>query len=305
MTDVLKQLRVASFRGIIFPIVARTFGFQQAQTEHRFIFKDDQLIEALGRQNPTFRYTIPFREDIFASPWNGANLFTRVYPLFLEACRDRSNGDLRDPIHGQQQVKCSSLQETIDVNRRDGVDVDVDFIFSPNQDAVASSLGSEITTIEGSKALARDFDADVATIDFPPQEPAPQATLDPFTLITSVANQLETNGNKIQAALSDVGFRAERAIDSIDRLKDPKLSPTRQTGRRLIAAQRRAQETFGAAGPRRVLRVHTVQGNIGVIALAGNLGNKPQEFLAINPGLARSPQVKKGKQVRFFAEVNA
>ena len=99
MTDILKSLQRASWREIEFPVMqVRDFGFQHDQAQHRYLFLDAQLIESLGRKNPTYKYIIPFREDIAKGPW--ANLFTQVYPDFLDACQDSSRGVLVDPAHG-------------------------------------------------------------------------------------------------------------------------------------------------------------------------------------------------------------
>jgi prophage DNA circulation protein len=306
MTDVMLSMRRASWREIEFPITAtREFSFSHEQERHRYIFRDQQLVESLGRDNPIYSYQIPFREDIAKGPW--ANLFTEVYPLFLAACLDRSAGVLEDPIHGSIRAKCVSLRESLDVAKRDGVDVFAEFILAPTVEDILQDLGANIATIEGAKGVAGLFDREASKLDdatrqaiLDRQSGAPETTLDIFDAISSIGNRTEAAANKIVAQMHDTAFRMEKTADTIDRLKNPKLAPLRQAAKRLqFASIRLADE---ATTPPRPTEVVKLAQDITLIALAGLYGIAVRDFIRLNPMLARSPIVRAGTFVKRYAE---
>lgn len=308
MTDILAQLHDASWRGIAFPVMNRDFGFQQSHEEHRFIFRDEQLIESLGSQNPTYRYSIPFREDIVKGPFK--NLFVSVYPDFLQACLDRTNGILDDPFHGPVQAKVVSLAEHADVDRRDGIDVDVEWITSPDEDFDRQELGTLISTLQGAHHTQDYLDQQAAQLDAATKQKiadfnkgSENGKLNPLDVATGAFNQVEVAGNKYQASLGDVAFRAEKLDDSLRRLQRPDLHPTRMAARRLQLAAidlARAQALQPQARGRRIA-IYQTPASIGKLALAGKLHNSIQDLIKLNPGLARGTTVDGGTQVAYYS----
>lgn len=298
MTDVLVQMQRTAWRFIEFPITSRKYGFQQEQAKHRYIFRDQQLIESLGAENPTYRYAIPFREDISKGPYK--NLFTSVYPDFLDACIDRTRGVLSDPVHGEVFVKCVSLAEDLDVNKRDGIDVEVEYIISPLESELSQDLTTQIKTLQGTADDARRFDADIAKINWQ-QQPPPPATVSPLDFISGIGGQLEVAGGKVTSALADYSFRLEKTVDTIDRLKDPNLAPTRQQARRLQAAVLDLEDRVDITGVHPIARTTSVV-NRSFSATAALLGMSLQEFARLNPQFARQPFIKAGSVIRSFGD---
>ena len=294
MTDILKQLSPASWRGIAFPVSSREYGFRQEHGEHHFIFRDNELIESLGRKSPTYSYTIPFREDIVIGTW--ANLFTSVYPEFLQACLDRTEGILEDPVHGAVQVKVASLRETVDVNRRDGVDVQVEFVIAPDLEDIQGELGTVIVTLQGAEGQAGLFDQEASKVDWQ-QEPSPEPSNDIFDTVSSVGDQLTNVGNKVTANMANLAQKMEGAEQSIDNLKNPKLAPMRQQARRVRDAAEQLQNTTQA--PVNTTAYFETANEIGVIALAGTLKMAVKDFLALNPALASKRVVPRGVRVKY------
>jgi hypothetical protein len=302
VTDVLIQMIRASWRELEFPLTAREYGFQHEQAQHRFIFRDDQLIESLGRNNPTWRYTIPFREDVTGAGWE--HLFVGVYPDFLAACQDRSRGVLTDPVHGSQPAKCVSLRELVDVNKRDGIDVEVEFIFAPAEnDFSSSNLGTQIRTLQGAKDFALRFDTEVAKIDWKQTLP-PEPTINPLDLPAAFGDQLSVASGQISAAFGDAALRAERSADAIDKLKNPSLEPQRQQARRLREALLAIEDKTDPTGQRPLRKVTTTSGRTAS-ALASLLKMSLRDLYRLNPALARpenQPFVRAGIEVRVFAD---
>jgi hypothetical protein len=308
MPDMLAQLHDASWRGILFPFTGqREYGFQHEQERHRFVFKDEQLIESLGRENPTYRYVCPFREDLARAPW--VNLFSKVYPQFLQACLDRSNGILDDPIHGPVQCKVASMHEVLDVGKKDGIDVEVTFILSPDEDFNREEIGSELANLQTAQGYQDFFDREARKLDPATlaaiaalNKGSEKARVDPLTAATGALNQIEAMGNKAQAAVGDLAFKMNRFEESVGRLAHPNLTPIRMAARKLALAANdlSAQLLTGKGARPRPVRIYTVPSDSGVVALAAQLGMGLQEFLRLNPLAARQPKVTKGTQVSYY-----
>ena len=307
MTDVLRQLNDASWRGLAFPITAWDFGFSQDSEKHRFIFRDEELIESLGTTNPTYRYTIPFREDIVRGPF--VNLFTKAWPQFLALCLDRTKGILDDPFNGPVQCKVASLQATGDGDKRDGIDVQCDFITAPDEDFDRQDLGANLANIEGARGLQGFLDRETGKLDDATKKTlaklnksAEFGRLNPFDAATGAINQIEAGGNKIAAAFGDVAFRAGKLDDALRRNADPRTSPLRANARamQLAAMDLQKQAFVGNASRNKIVRIFTVQSAIGIVALASKLGMTVRDFIKLNPSIARSPLVPVGTQVAFY-----
>ncbi len=293
--SLIAQLPKASWRGIEFPVQGtRTFSFDHDDTKHRVIFRDDQLIESLGRQSPVYSYSIPFREDI-AKHWR--TLFTVFYARFLEACLDRSAGDLRDPIHGIVRAKCTSFSESLEVTKTDGVDVQVSFVKAPLQtDISPAETASVLRTLQSASNAAGAFDRQVKAVHFEQEQP-PEPVQNIFDSISAIGSQVQANRERIRSNLDDVAFRMEKTDAIIRDVKDPKLEPLRRQARRLNLASRRLHET--ATTPPTPSEVITTVSDIGLIALAASAGMTPAELIAQNPALARNPRVPRGTRVRI------
>lgn len=252
MTTIAEQLQPASWRGISFPFTgARDFGFQQEQASHRFIFRDQQLIESLGRQNPTFRYSIPFREGVRRPPWE--SLFTVVYPQFLDACQDRSAGELVDPVHGTFRVKCMSLRETLTTDATDGVDVTAEFVFAPEDgDSDPVQFAQLARTLDGLADSGVIFGAAVGNISdeqrklvdsLNQQSERPEKSL--AGIVRQAAGFVQQAKNRTRAQLNKASADMEVTRSEIEQAKDPELEPLRRDASRFSLASKNLAETAG------------------------------------------------------------
>jgi hypothetical protein len=309
MTDILSQLNDASFRGIVYPITAWDLGFTQDDEKHRFIFKDEQLIESLGTTNPTYRHSIPFREDIIRGPFK--NLFTKVWPQFREACMDRTKGILDDPFDGPVQVKVTSLQATGDPNKRDGIDVQVDYIIAPDEDFDRKDLGANLATVQGAVGMQGFLDRETGKLDQATKDAlaklnkdAEFGKLNPLDALTGAVNQVEAAGNKISATAGDLAFRAGKLDDALRRNADPRTSPLRANARATQLAFldiQRNSVVLGAGKKERKVRIFTVLASIGKMALASKLHMSVQDLIRLNPSVAQLPIVTPGTMIAYFA----
>ena len=310
LNDVLLQLPTFSWRGIECPITSRQANFSQSHAPQTFSYRDNAVIESLGAQNFQFSYTIPFRQDIAKGPYK--NLFVDVFPKFLAACRKRSPGTLNDPVLGEFRAKCVSMSTSLDVNKRDGVDVDVQFIQAPAIDEV-DALPAKIEGITDLDDMAGVLDANVDRADFTQseiegttgeiqtsnrQEEPPEAYQDLLGQLDGFGRQIERFGNKIDAGLSNVAFKLEKMEETISVLQNPKNWPLQRSSRRLRGAIANVALTVAYPG-KKVLR-HLVPFDISVSSLASNLGMDTGAFLALNPTVAINPMVPAGTEVSYL-----
>ncbi len=297
MTDILGQLQRASWRGIEFPISSREYGFQQEQSSIAFLFRDQQLVESLGKKNPTWRYTIPFREDIAKGPW--VNMFVSVYPRFLAACEDRTRAELIDPIHGFKPAKCVSLREVLSPQRRDGIDVEVEFIHAPPEEPEQAVRIAK--TLQGAVGVAGQLDKELKKVNRQFQKPPPEPKNSPLDALSSVTNQVSVGVDKIKATFADAAFRVEKSVDSLTALKSASVAPTMLQAKRLQFAILRLESETDPTGTKPLRRIST-RADYTVAALAMKLGMATQELIRLNPFLARTPLVKANTELRVFAE---
>jgi len=294
MTDVLKQLLIPSWRGQIFPCTGREYSFRHEHTKHRYVFVDDELVESLGLENPTYRYTIPAREDLARGPW--ANWFSRYYQDFLAACRDRSSDILIDPVHGEVQAKCASLSETLDVTKRDGVDLTVEFVYAP-EDVATVTADIQVTSVAGAEGMAFALDREIEKIDWQ-QEPPPEPTVDLFDAVRGVGDQIDLAGRRFAAQMANVSSKMEALSDRIDSLARPDLQSIRRQARRLALAAQRLNDQ--ATTPPNPTRVVVLVRDMGLIALSALYKMTVSDLQKLNPTLGRGPTVSANTPVRVY-----
>jgi hypothetical protein len=300
---ILSQLRNASWRGVEFPFTgSRDFSFQQEQAQHRFIFRDQQLIESLGRQNPTFRYTIPFRENIRRPPWR--NLFTVVYPQFLEACIDRTAGVLIDPVHGETRAKCVSLSESLSTGATDGVEVVAEFVFAPESpDDSTTQFANIAKPLEGAAASAVEFGAAVGALSDAERakvaslnQPSSRADVSVLNAARAAVGFVQRTKTQTRAQLQEASAQMEVTRKEIEEAKDPELEPLRRDASRNALASKRLAQSAGEP----VIPFTTIRPleEIGRMAFAVKHGVSIDRLLEFNPFLADLILIPAGTRVK-------
>jgi len=309
--DVFRNLPRVSWRGIIVPVTERRASFGQEIVKHKFAYRDDEIVEGLGRLNLRFEYTIPFRQDITKGPYE--NLFLEVYPKFLAACRDSSAGELTDPVLGTFDARCEQLNSISDVNRRDGDDVQVTFVQSPPIDELAAFTMATMSGFDGTVQQAKDFNTQVG--------PVPQAQLaalglgqysgqfDELTSSLNALDQLAGIGAQVQSVYVDrIAATVDRYTHAVNKVADvleqanellasPQNAPAIRNARRLVDALNRTKNQ--AIFPGRRIDTQVINQDMTVSALAQLLGITVAEFIVLNP-TAPLPLVLAGTTVSYF-----
>lgn len=296
MTDVLKGLQTASWRGLEFPIVSGEYGFTHEQVEQKYTFKDEALIESQGRKNQTFKYVIPFSENIAKGPFK--SLYVEAFPKFLNSCLDRSAGILETPDLGAFQAKCVEFTFSLDPDvHRDGVWATISWIHAPAQDDYVTDLAFLPPTLENVVSEAGALDQLLVGVNWQ-QEPVPEPTTDVFGAITGTLDQLNRNVNKIAATIQKGAFKLNKMNDSLDRLSDTRNSPVKRAVLNLQHSLLRTSRNLGRTDKR--IRKHVTSDAIGLTVLASQLQVTVADILTLNPDLAKRPRVAANTVVKYF-----
>lgn len=289
--DALSKLQVASFRGVKFPVVARSCEHLYENVEHGIQYRNGMFVDTTGGRNWQFRYTVPFRQGLAVGPWK--DLFTKGLPEFLRLYQEALEGDLIDPIHGTVRVRPGSWNENLDVARRDGIDVEVMFTESP---PIEQREGvNQIPSPASVDSAAGILDAKVETVDWQQQEP-PAPTVNPLDAIAGVGEQIDSETSRTAARMSGVSDRCNRVSAAAEKLEDgqSRSEVLIEASRLRISARRAADK---GAHPTRTAAKMVVRGTMSLATLAYTLGMTLEDLLRANPALASTPVVTPGTEV--------
>lgn len=290
MTDAFRQLPPFQWRGQKYPIVARSVSFTHENVQHKVQYRSNEFIEQTGPRSPTFSYTIPMRQDIAKGPYR--NLFSEGLPVLFRDTRNREAGPLIDPVYGQFTVVPTSFSDEADPNKRDGVDVKVEFLLQSdlNEDEQLQSPSlQDIATEAGA------LDGALLTGNWQ-QEPPPESMIDILSAINGLAFVGQRALDKTSAALNDLAFKLEKIENTVDRTTDPKNWPIKRDARRLRELVLRAS-IFGET-PLEPRKRSKTRARMTITAAAAKFGMTVEQFLSLNPQFARSPFVPAGATVR-------
>lgn len=277
--DVLSKLDPLVWRGIALPYVSRRVGFQHVNAEHKFNFAGE-AIEPTGPKAWTFEYTIPLRQSLSSTARYG-NLFGSIMPRLIAAMRNKSPGQLYDPVSGVfWRCVPATLSDETDPLKRDGTDITIAFVHAPETADVAAE--NEFTTRNDLESAAGSLDTEVEKVDWKQQEPPPQ-TVNPLQAIGGIADQLETGVNKNLNALEKVIAQTEDMEEQIEDLEEPKNFSLKRRARRTRALAFRVRQRHG--NPTQRIVTVTTRYTQTISEVASNLGMSVVDFLAINTDL--------------------
>lgn len=292
MSDVLTLLPPFEWRGKKYPVTSRSVSFAHESVQHKLQYRDGEIVEQTGARNPTFSYTIPMREDIARGPYK--HLFSEGLPSLFRDMRLRDQGPLTDPIYGHFTCVPTSFTEDSDPQKRDGVDVRVEFLLSPEVD---EDDQIQPPTLQDMVGEAGALDEEIKRVDWK-QEPPPEGTTDILSAINGALFAGQRAQEKVAASLHDVAFRCEKIEGTVDKLTDPKNWPLRAATRRLRDT---ALRVAGGDSPGQRRAPVRTRHRMPLSAVAASVGLTVEQLLILNPQLAASPMVPAGTEIRVPA----
>jgi hypothetical protein len=293
MSDQFKLLPAPSWRGIVFPVTQRSVTRAHDKVEHKIQYRNGFPIEMTGARNWTFEYTIPFREDISVKGYR--NLFTVTMPQLIEAFEDTEVGELVDPVYGVFRCVPDTWQDTSTAAIRDGTDVVVSFVHSPQPDDAALDIQTARSAEQAAIALGRELEA----TDWEDNEPPPPLDVSLLAQLSGFGEQLQRPLAQTNAQLNRAAYDLENIESTAEELENPQKSGIIRSSRRLRLATFRIQQR--AEDPLKSVRTLTTNAAKTTLSLANDVGMTLEAFLRINPKLAGFPIVPAGTVVRVNA----
>jgi hypothetical protein len=284
------------WRGTVYPVSARSVAFSHEGVQQKIQYRNGEFPEQLGARDLTFNYTIPMREDLAKGPYS--KMFTIGLSQLLADCYNKSEGPLIDPVYGEFTCVPTSFTDDLDVLKRDGTDIKVEFTQSPeflDEDPTFQPPGlSGVASAAGALevALSKAYWA---------QEPSPEGMTDILSAINGTMRQGLGAINKVSAMADDLIFKLEKIETTMNTVASPQNWPARNTVRRLRDLAVRLKLTDAANPTRKITQTVTTQRSTAS-QLAAWYGMSLTDFLKLNKSLAGSPSVPKGKTVNVYAK---
>jgi hypothetical protein len=300
MTDILSQLPYLQYDGVIVPCEQNDLSFQHGLARHGQHGTDGELLEPTGRSSATMRFRIPFRTGIvFAVA--GQPLFPETFTDFWNACLNGEPKKLLHPAFGVLQAACSSFSVVFDPNKRDGYDVDVEFVESVDE-VSALSEANPAGPIKRAVQLAAEFDEIKGTID-----PEPEYDDGKTTDIFTAMKQLEGFIDLAQMSFQDCLGRINAAIDAvngmIDTLDKAVSAPEQAVNNLLRSIEAALQDTKEKLSPSKKRVEYVVaERDIAVSDAASKSGMALDEFFKMNPKFAGKETIPAGSEYFFVAQ---
>ena len=298
MADPFNSLHEFGWRLKSYPVSNCSHEFAHDQARHRMVFRASpngggEYVEQLGPQVLTARYTIPMREGIAKGPFS--NLFSQgLLDLFYDM-QDPSEDVLVDPFFGPLMMVPLRYSDNLDPNKRDGADVDLEFVIFNDLDEEAEIAGP---SLEGLTSDAGRLDEEVEVAFREAQKPSPQPATDPLSAIAGLGAQLQRSRDRVTSSLANTSARLRKIETQIDELEDPLNGDLVREARRLQLDAIRLEEK---SDPARIVRRTTTNTVTSLAELAAMYGTTVSELLKLNQSLAKSPIISPGTAILYYA----
>jgi len=301
-TDVFRLVPHFTWRGVTYPVSARSVSFRHEQIEHKLQYRAGDFPEPLGPHSYLFRYTIPMREDISKGPYK--NLFNVGLPILVRDCRNREPGELVDPFYGLFQCVPTSFEETIDVGKRDGTDVQVEFLHAPDLGDDEPILRDNITGIVGLVSSAGALEQELTVADWN-QEPSPEGVTDVLSAINGVGRRGLRQIDRISARLDDLAFRLRKIDETADAAENPQNWQLRDSIRNALDATNRIKQRATKDPAKKTVDL-VVRFHKSITVIAAENGMTVNQLIELNPQLPAKggPMVPPGTVLKVAKKAN-
>lgn len=300
MADLLQQLLPISWRGIGFPIASLTTEFDHDLAPHKSPDVDGARLEGTGRNVLVLSGHCIFRNGIFPGPnedWTPGKLYPDAYRAFMQACADRTTGDLVHPSLGTLRCKIKSFKSSLTATARDGEDVDVTWMVTNEEDVEDALTGPSPLSSAISSATSLDLNLPaVAKANGLPDDTFGTFS-DLLNSITAVSDSAQLLSKKMGASIDRQIARVQDLQEALSGLKGVAKANAVRDATRLESALYTVKETLLVS-----MQVHVFEAPklTTLAALTGPLGTKITDLIKLNPDLVKLPMVPAQTAVRFY-----
>ena len=298
--DILSKLPQLQWRGIVVPCQANSLSFEHGQAEHYQHGSDGAYVEHTGRKSARFSFRIPFRVGIAGSYTNiYENLYPETFRDFWNACLDGSTGVLLHPEFGEIDAKVSSFRLSVDPMQRDGYDVDVDWI--ETVEAGVSIADNALSPISEAVGLAEGLEETSGEIN-PPITYDDGSGDDLLTTLKKIEGALLLAQLEVQdmlASINNAVSGVNSMIDLCNNVTDPEAWGVMESLKQIEANLQTAKDKLSPSQERIefVIAARTMTTREAAASASMDLA----AFFEVNPRLARSPEIRQGKE--YFVKV--
>ncbi len=295
------ELLECSVRGLSFPSTTWRTRIVQSIARHQRPDQDGSRVEATGRESLVFSTSIPFRTNLA----RGKNeSWTALYPTtwrqFLKEMSDRSSGILQHPSLGRILVKPMSCESHLDSSRRDGEDVNAEWIeFSEDEDASNAILGAE-SPIGGAIGDAADLDSYLSQTNFGGFDPgSDEVSLeDAMRSVAAVVDTASLLSRQQYGIIDRVAYRIDSIEEAIRESGDPQNWPAKESCQRLRASLMALKAQ--ALTSQKDVRIYITPAATSLSMVAKKFGNTMNDAIRLNPDLVSSLVIPEQTVVRYF-----
>lgn len=294
MNDALDDISDLYWRGFKLPVTTRELFLQHGNIRHPISFGKGEKIQPGSTKNLVFTYTVPMRENLAVAGY--PDLFTQGLPRLLRDCINQEPGPLVDPIHGKFVAVPETYRETADPDKRDGVDVQLEFIQQP-----------PLSELSAEKPLPTARTVAIGTSNLAAATAAKNASNDAYAGALAAAGEADEAAQQAQTAtrapdlvqnMETISRALEDYETEIERLEDPTNYPMVRESRRLRLATYDVGRRVSSPGKTWQAKVTAHETTVGELAAAHAM--PVAALIEKNPKLAKSPRVKRGTAVTVY-----
>lgn len=297
--DVLRLYSKASFRGAAFNYVQMRSTLSHDQAEHKYPGKAGALVEGMGRNPQLFTFKVVFRRGLGGS--DPAQHFPNDWRAFVTACEDPSTGPLVHPEYGTVKVKCKKVDTDWMADRRDGCDVDVEFVETLDTADEEALLFTDKSPGADASAAARDYEKEIADVDYDPGTPDAVAPdlLTSLKALDGLLAQASLGVNNISAQFDAYLGAVDTLIQDLNAQDNPKLQAAISALQKLYGSViKMAENALSISGKPITQKVVENGGPINIVA--GSFGMSCGDFCKLNPAIADKSSVNSGTMVFVY-----
>lgn len=300
MSETHDRLLAVSWKGVHFPITSMRTGLSHALTEHGYWGRDVENVEANGRKSLAITASIPFQLNI--QPGQTEKWVQPLYPdgfrKFFAACQKGSTGVLVHPEFGDIKCKVRSVDIDWKGDVRGGVNVEASWVETVEDDEVAKDVLENGSPVQVALFAAGEVDKSFYNLE--PKGAYKESLAESLRKLNGAFDQFTVLSAQVGGVVNMVEYRVNAIIDSAHRAQNSLNINLIQNCHRILSAVHDIKRNM--LNDRRAIVVYKVPKDMTIAAIAKKTGDSSADIIVMNPALTRSPVVRRGTVVRYFAK---
>lgn len=294
IVDVYSELKTLNFKGVAMPCQVIDWEINKRIVEHSPIYHPGEILRNMGRGSQVLDYVVPLFQNAVNPKWNQG--YSKIWPPLFKKLMEDTPGPLIDPMHGEIQVEFIRGRYSLSNEKgRSGIILELSF---KETTEISDEPSDREISLDAAKLWAEEFETSYTKIIVDQPEMSSGTPLNVFSAVGIITTKAFRTVNKIEAYRDRYVQKVDRQVERISKLADYRNLPTERSGRQ-IARKIRDTASNGFFFKRKKVRIHTVQEDIAILALANLLGVTQEHLMEKNPSIADYPIVRRGTVVKY------